>query len=230
MRCFTGALVACLVVVTATPPIVDASWSRELRGRMPGTSLDTLVAFSALLLSTTLAVFYIKDRRRAAFDLQSRYTHELVTWHNEVVDVLVRLRTLKHDVASEEGILALTHLSALIEQGRFFFPNIDLGDGYGMEKPTAYRGYRNLALDFLVASYNLFHACPSTIQLEDAELLQRYFTSIVFEVVRPSARLDMIRKHTDRYFAVEKTFEDFLNTHDGKIIEHIWTHPTRNPQ
>jgi hypothetical protein len=184
--------------------------------------MPDLFATLSLTLSIGLAGFYLKDRKRSAFDLATRHTDALRAWHGEVVVVLVRMRSLDRPIASLEHQSDSAMLSALIEQGRFFFPNIDRRDEFGSEKPPAYRGYRNLALDFLVASYNLMQREFNSDRQKDAEQLQRYFTSIVFEVVRPAERLREIRRETDHYFAQQKSFEDFFRHPDGHLIEHIW--------
>ena len=189
--------------------------------------MQTTILFPALslILSLTLAFFYLRDRRRGAFEVENKYAQELLTWHASVLQVLLKLRLLKRPGDSEEQLQDLVCLSSLIEQGRFYFPNIDHGDGFGNEKPLAYRGRRNLALDFLVASYNLLHDDPSRDRDIEAELLQRYFTSVVFEVIRPAQRLEAIRKLTDRYFVRQDTFDSFLKHGDGHLIEDIWRRP-----
>jgi hypothetical protein len=175
-----------------------------------------------LLLSISLAIFYFRDRRHAKFQVESEYINGLLKWHGEVVTTLVKLRLMHSKGQPTQPNDELALLSALIEQGRFFFPNIDRSDDFGREKPPAYRGYRNLALDFLVASYNLFNGNVSKAALSKAEILQRHFTSLVFEIVRPKNRLETIRSLTDRYFVQEKTFEDFLEHQDSSAIEYIW--------
>ena len=131
-------------------------------------------------------LFFLRDRRHARYAIENDYTKSLLDWHLQVVEIFLRLRlageTSSNDLRSGE----LARLSALIEQGRFFFPNIIIDD-FGNEKPPAYRGYRNLALDMLVASYNLFLGGDKT-KKNRAETLQRHFTSIVFEIVRPAPR------------------------------------------
>lgn len=183
---------------------------------------EAVIATLSLLLSVTLAIFYIRDRRHARFSIENSYTNELLQWHKEVVEVLVKARCLNRLPDSEDHLRDLCQLSSLIEQGRFFFPNIDKGDSFGEHKPPAYCGYRNLSLDFLVASYNLCKATPSAERDQQLELLQRHFTSVVFDIVRPKERLNTIRALTDRYFAREESFESFLSHQDGKVIEHIW--------
>ncbi len=190
---------------------------------------EVLVAILSLALSCGLAVFYVRDRRHVKFSIENEYATNMTAWHFEAVGLLVRARLLKRDRTSLEHLTDMAQLYTLIEQGRFYFPNIDKKDGFGTDKPPAYRGYRNLALDFLVASYNLLHETPSEEGRRKLELLQRNFTSVVFELVRPRSRLDKIRALTDRYFSTDKCFEDFLKEQDGSVIEHIWQPPPRAP-
>jgi hypothetical protein len=150
-------------------------------------------------------------------------------WYSETIEVLFLLKfKTKKDVVDEKSFTEnLSKLSSLIERGRFFFPNIDKKNGFGNEKPTAYRGYRNLALDFLVASYNLFYDPQNRINnLDQAEQLSRHFTSIIFEVIRPKENLQLIKSMTDRYFVKEEIFEDFINKKDPSVIEFIWQNYT----
>jgi len=184
--------------------------------------LDTVIAIFSLAISVTLAVFYIRDRRHARFSVESEHVTALLSWHEKVVALLMRFRHLKQD-KQDPGFLAdMASLSALIEQGRFLFPNIDRDAEFGKEKPPAYRGLRNLALDFLVASYNSLREPWSDKLDEDLQLLQRHFTSIIFDLVHPKHRLDTIRALTDRYFVRDESFEGFLKHRDGEILAHVW--------
>ena len=187
--------------------------------------IEGIVAVLSLALSVGLAAFYLRDRRAAKFGLAAEYASALLEWHAKVVEQLIAARCLNRPRESEDHQKDLARLSAMIEQGRFMFPNIDKGDGFGREKPPAYQGYRNLALDFLVASYNLLRAQPSEEGRLKLELLQRHFTSVVYEVVRPRERLETIKVLTDRYFAKDESFEDFLRHRDGSVISHIWEEP-----
>jgi hypothetical protein len=186
-----------------------------------GGSMEIWISAFSLFLSLCLAVLYIRDRDRASFELESSYANSLLDWHLEVVRILVRLRR-EQDADSAQKWGGLSELSALIEQGRFFFPNINRGDDLGKEKPLAYQGYRNLALDFLVASYNLLGQDRSSERDAGAETLQRHFTSIVFETVRPQDRLKRIHGLTDKHFELPRSFEDFLNHPDGALLHNIW--------
>lgn len=116
------------------------------------------------------------------------------------------------------------NLSALIEEGRFYFPNIR-PDEFGVEKPLAYRGYRNIALDFLVASYNLHHKPISQSTRAQAKALQRQFTSVVFDIIRPPDRLKQIHRLTDRYFVKDLSVEDLEDPDQLDVVRHVWDRP-----
>ena len=193
---------------------------------MSETTVANTVAGISLIFSTVLGIFYLRDRRHAVFAIANDYARELTDWHGAVVEVIMALRSTAKSVGQRGAASDLARLSALIEQGRFYFPNIDRGDEFGAEKPPAYRGYRNLALDFLVGSYNIYSSESTRESLTDAERLQRHFTSIVFEIVRPNGRLEQIRSLTDRYFVLEQCYDDFLSGTDGKTLEHIWRKPS----
>lgn len=183
-----------------------------------------LVAYFSLVVSGTLAIFYIRDRSRAKYAIENEYSNQLLFWHASVVEVLISLCSASRHGEDEMKNSLLIRLSSLIEQGRFYFPNINSGD-YGTEKPPAYRGYRNVALDFLVASYNLHHKKYSAHTENQANHLQRLFTSVVFEVVRPADRLATIRKLTDRYFVKDLSVEDLEVGEQSGAIGHMWDSP-----
>lgn len=174
--------------------------------------MDTgdVIAGLSLLLSGTLALFYVRDRERARYLISNDYIRELLGWHNKVIDVLMRFRHLHRQQQSTEFQEDLACLSSLIEQGRFYFPNL-VQNKFGANKPAAYRGYRNLALDFLVEFYVIVnHSSYDKSDLSLLSQLQRYYTSIVFQIVRPKVRLDTIKKLTDQYFVKDHTANDIL--------------------
>ncbi len=183
-----------------------------------------IVSILALAISAVLAVLYVRDRRHAKYAIENEYARQLLCWHAAVVDVLIELGTLSDDGKEGRKKELLVRLSSLIEQGRFYFPNIKQQE-YGLEKPPAYRGYRNIALDFLVASYNLHHK-PQTANLaKQAKHLQQLFTSVIYEIIRPMDRLNMIRELTDRYFVKDLSVEDLEHQEQIEAVSHIWRTP-----
>jgi hypothetical protein len=94
---------------------------------------------------------------------QSRLRRDEVHgWADEVIDQLqtVLLATVHTPpLQSEEDCLQRMRIAAfklpvLIERGRLFFKN-KATDGFGSEKPAAYRGYRPMILDPLVLAYQI---------------------------------------------------------------------------
>ncbi len=183
---------------------------------------SNIIAGISLLVSISLAIFYIIDRSHNKFLLENDHAKNILQWHQEVTFVIKKLDISGRDRESIDYKNDLSKLSSLIEQGRFFFPNLTKGIDHGKNKPVAYRGYRNLALDFLVALHNLYDGVETDESSSDALTLQKHFTSIVFEIVNPKERLEKIQSLTDRYFLKEKSFEDFLNHKDSEAIKYIW--------
>ena len=173
-----------------------------------------VIAGLSLLLSLCLAIVYLRDREHARYTIRNDYTRELLDWHNRVVDVLMRFRHLERCNDSHEFRSDVACLSSLIEQGRFYFPNI-VQNNHGADKPAAYRGYRNLALDLLVEFYEVVtHTSHDEADEPSLIALQRYFTSIVFQIVRPKERLENIRRLTDQYFVKDRTAHDIVGNPD----------------
>jgi len=185
-----------------------------------------LIAFVSLTVSGLLSFFYFRDRKHIKFQLGNDYSKQIMEWYSETIEVLILLKfKTKKDDDEKSFTELLSKLSALIERGRFFFPNVDKEDGFGEEKPIAYKGYRNLTLDFLVAAFNLYNNPTSRKNnLDQAEQLNRHFTSIIFEVIRPKENLKQIKSITDRYYVKEEIFEDFINKKDPSILKFIWKH------
>ena len=183
--------------------------------------LSNFISGLALVISSMLAIFYIMDRRRSKFIFEDDYSNQIMGWYSEVIEVLM---LLKLNLKSRNRINAndLAKLSSLIERGRFFFPNFNKGDSYGCTKPIAYRGYRNLALDFLVALYNLYSSprYPGK-DVSNASILCQHFTSIIFEILRPKDKLNIIRSITNKLFIKNKSFEDFFEENDPEILSYL---------
>jgi hypothetical protein len=189
-------------------------------------SITNIVSAMSLIISIGVAVIYYTGNKHKVYTIESEYINGLIRWHSEVVTVLILLKlTVRNvDIVSRQDNLA--RLSALIECGRFYFPNIYRDKPYGKYKPPAYQGYRSLVLDFLVASYNLFSKDEiRSKDLEQARFFQMNFTSIVFDIVVPTERLEKLKALTGKYFVQEKIFEDFKDTGDASLLEHIWNKP-----
>lgn len=169
------------------------------------------IAIASLLIAF-LAFIYSYLTNTKKYELTSQYRTEILSWYSETIDILVRLKIEAKDSFKDENLRneLLSRLSAKIEIGRFYFPNVDKGDKFGDEKPLAYKGYRNLMLDFLVFSFQVFEKQEAKKYLRHAETLQRHFTSHLFEILDPNTFLKETKKHTNKTFSKELRFEDFI--------------------
>lgn len=176
---------------------------------------SVVVAIAAFLYS-----FFFNTKK---YELSSQYRTEILDWYAETIEILLRLKTEAKTDFKDEVLKCelLAKLSAKIEIGRFYFPNIIMGDGYGNQKPSAYKGYRSLTLDFLVFSYKIFNKKDSKKYLKHAEELQRAFSSHLFELLDPRLFLKETKKHTDKTFSKELRFEDFIEKSPESLNEYV---------
>ena len=161
--------------------------------------ISLAVAFAALIYTI------ISNTKKS--ELTYQYYQDVVAWHSDVIKVITQLKAT--NVENKKNTY-LAELSALIETGRFYFPNIDLHDGFGANKPLAYRGYRNVVLDFLVYEYQLFEREDSNKYVEHAESLQRLFTSYVFQYLNPKKLQKKIKHNTNIQIKNSITINEFL--------------------
>lgn len=172
---------------------------------------SNIIAGIALLLAIASFTYTWKTNTKK-YELTENYRNNLLEWYEDTTKTLIQLR-----VMTESGCLVetqkcelLAKLSAQIELGRFYFPNIDKGDSFGKEKPTAYQGYRHIALEFLVFSYEIFKRSNAIDYLQHATELQRHFTSYIYEVLQPKAFNKDIRKYTKVSLDKDIILEEFL--------------------
>ena len=169
------------------------------------TPSDWIAGISLVVAVAALLYTVISNTKK--YELTYQYYQDVVAWHSNVVKVIAQLKVTNEE-NSKKAYLA--ELSALIENGRFYFPNIDQYDNFGVDKPMAYRGYRNVVLDFLVYEYQLFDRKDSGKYLKHAESLQRLFTSYVFQHLDPKKLQKKVKHNTSIQMKNEITINEFL--------------------
>lgn len=161
---------------------------------------------TSLIVSVATAYYFLRDRRHARYQMETAYVENLLAWHKEVVFCLMRLETLPSD---RPGVREdLCTLSALIEQGRFFFPNI-VENNFGASKPLAYRGYRNIVLQLLIEIYWQYSADEPSA--EASEKYRKSFTSAVFSIVDPVSRITELSKIAAKKLSSGQSVHDYVN-------------------
>lgn len=168
------------------------------------------IAILSLLISA-LSFWYTYNTKK--YELRFQRRNDILSWYEKVVVVL---KNIQYKIDSQDPNLdnSLCTLSALIDIGRFFYPNIDKGDDFGANKPLAFCGYRNIVLEFLVYYYNISKKQSAKKYIQHLNILERYFTSFVFKDLNPRHEIDkansMLRINTTLI-----SLEDFLEGDPG---------------
>jgi hypothetical protein len=174
--------------------------------------VSSAISTLALILSIVLAISQFRARSESKYNIYAEYMNGLMRWFEDVTKIQM---SIINNVEEKSKQQYLADLSALIEIGRFYFPNIDKEDALGDFNPTAYQGYRNLVLDYLVWFFDAAKTKDDINRMHTRLVaLQREFTSAVYEVVQPQQRLDDIKGMTGRYLNQDLTMEDYFVEHN----------------
>lgn len=169
---------------------------------------EGFTAFLALVLSAIAFFNSLIDRRRqrrreARLDRANRFTSRedyfrgLTDWGFRALDGLSAAVHLVDSIKDEptkswaaELNTRRAVLSALIDQGRLYFPNLEMDKG--TNKEAAYRGHRHEVLDYLVYAYDVLTVDVAqgdyTFARKKLVKHQRAFTSIMQQIVDPRTR------------------------------------------
>lgn len=126
--------------------------------------LDVVIAIGSALVALVSA-FASRAETRRQRRLQTERLRQSIDaasleWGNHAIDALGRAAMFARTrhLQANDGTFAggktslMINLSALVERGRMFFPNLD-GDNKGMDKDGAYRGHRPPILDAMMWAY-----------------------------------------------------------------------------
>jgi len=122
-----------------------------------------VISAAIALAAAAVTIYYSKKTHKvSALTIRMQYFSELREWARDVGVVLsesVHLCEINPDNMPRKSFHEMQHdvkvrLSALIDQGRWFFPNLT-SESHGAEKEKAFQGYRHTVLDVLVFTYKL---------------------------------------------------------------------------
>ena len=171
------------------------------------------ISVLSLALSIIMGIYTLRTKR---YELVSIQRKEVLAWFGAVTELLV---ALQHEIREGKDLSAkLIKLSALIDQGRIYFPNV-LGDkDHGKEKPLAFRGHRDVALDLLVLYFDVAKRPDAQKQAEHLIHVHRLFVSRVFEVLRPREFNKLTRRFTPLSFDKNSfSLEEVLKTEPKEL-------------
>lgn len=141
-----------------------------------------------------------QDKRNAA-NLRMAHDSDIIRWSDQVIATLAEAEELLREKGASideasfpaRRSAARAQISALIDRGRLFFPNLHLGDKHGLEKEEGYQGHRQPALEILVAAHRLLgtagtaHGADETAAKE-LSVIRRGFVAEVFKAIDPVRR------------------------------------------
>jgi hypothetical protein len=162
-------------------------------------ALSILVGWYAGIRKERLS---ISQYRLSASAFASDWFRDLRAWASEAIDVLSEAAynapgsTDPTPMPADVRTRCRHRLSALIDRGRFFLPNLR-PDAKGAEKPSAFRGTRHAALDQLVLAEQVLAGTP----LEGKEYpsmraalvaIKRDFVAEIQDILDPRSQNAMI--------------------------------------
>jgi len=171
-----------------------------------------VVSLTAMLLTLFVNARNLKTKKH---ELSSSEKQRILSWYGETVESLILLRH-KAEFGEEYKKSELAHLSALIEMGRYFFPNVDKLNEQSKSKPVAFQGYRQAILTVLILSYNILIKDDANKYISDLYKLQKVFTSGILEIVKPDVYAKSLEEQTGMRLDTDMTFVDFLNKYSEK--------------
>ena len=164
-------------------------------------------AISVIALLINL-VITSRQTRVSVESLMFNNDSQVMNWANRVVGAMSEAHHLSSAgnvspaYVHERALGLATSLSALIDEGRWFFPNIGKKET-DHEKPGAYKGTRQAVLDHVVAAYDAVTVMQRADDAARAGLVagihdaRRHFVSEVQHAVDPRRRswvMDRFRK------------------------------------
>ena len=182
-------------------------------------SIDSIISIVGIFVSILIALpsvcAVLKSTKK--YELTESYRKEILGWYSRVVDLMIKIihyidtGIFFEADFSRQKMDILSELSSMIEVGRFYFPNIVDDDNFGNKKPSAYIGYRDINLDFLMRFYRTASKCSDNSNIALLWKLERLFTSAIFEIVEPRERNKEYTKYLSISVREGKSTEDFLN-------------------
>lgn len=177
---------------------------------LPMTDLVAVVSAGISVIALVLNILITSRQTRVSVEsLKFNNDSQVMSWANRTVAAMAEAQHIcaAPNVSAmylhERGLALTTALSSLIDEGRWFFPNVGRR-GTDNEKPGAYRGTRQPILDYVFAAYEAVSALTHEEEAPRAALAtkigeaKRHFVTEVQHAVDPRRRawiMDRFRKY-----------------------------------
>ncbi len=183
------------------------------------------------MLST--APIYTTSTNTKEYELTERYRCELLSWYRDVVETMMEiihyceLGEVNLESFSRERIKLISKLSALVEIGRFYFPNIIKNDRFGKHKSVAYQGYIHIELEFLLDFYFIASEKSNEKRINSLRRLVRQFTSFIINMIDPRKYNKKYSKYLSITIPQWQSIEDYIEENPSSIkyiYVKFWSH------
>ena len=176
--------------------------------------LSALIAVMSFLFNWRVVS---RQSKMQAENLRMAHDSDVIKWFHETVDVLSDAQEVLREAGKSYPVSEFsvkrsrvrTRISAMLDRGRLFFPNHDLGDGHGAEQEAGYQGHRQHALEMLFQCYRIVtdweqpipfdHMTEDQRAAKKARIVKlvearREFVSEVFKSVDPRRRGNLLKE------------------------------------
>lgn len=135
-----------------------------------------------------------KQRQLELRSWTEQYFAAVRAWADQVCCAISEAIHIVDDKSSDNRKFeVLVRLSALLDTGRWYFPN-QWDDKVGLRKHPAYRGVRQPVLECVFTAYRLLKTEAEADRAKDLVSAQRNFVSFIQSVLDPRTREQEIRK------------------------------------
>lgn len=187
---------------------------------------ENIVAITSILITVVIAIIgaiYAIITNTKKYELTENYRCEILSWYKSVSETMIDIihycesGMFYSENFSQHRTELLSKLSLLTEIGRFYFPNIIKNDEFGIEKPTAYQGYRHINLEFLLHFYLVAKDKSSNKEIELMWKLERAFTSFIFDMIMPRKRNKEYSKYLSIIIPKGQSIYDYVDDNPKNI-------------
>lgn len=162
----------------------------------------------AVVISVVALIFSVFSMNRSAkyerISVSNSYRSSLLQWYNHCIEAMTRLRICNND--NNQRLIILSALSALIDEGRFFFPNVEKNN-FGNDRPIGFRGYRCDVLSYLVLYFKIYQECASASD-EDIDYIIKHFTSSFYKFMNPNSFISKLSDSLKESYATKLNYNN----------------------
>lgn len=159
-----------------------------------------ILAFPLGITTLLLSIYAFRFNR---LELSASYRESIIEWYGKCIEIMELLRIGTCDEQERKKLIA--RLSALSEEGRFIFPNIDKGDGENSSLPPAFQGHDSVGRCYLNEFLENVKLEANEKDLKDS---RDKFTSMLFQIMKVRGFIYAISRESKISYLENRARED----------------------